>query len=1833
MGGAGGDPGAGGQPGPQLEAIAITPDRVTFVVGQTAAFRATGTYSDGSEADLTAEVQWRSANPAIAAVGPRDAEQGQLIVALGAGRTSLACSLDAVVCTPALLEVEPIAVVAVELEPESVTLPLGAFRDFRAFARFNDDNRVEVTDDAAWAVVNPQIATVAQDGPDRGRVTGVLEGQTFVTASYQDIVSLPARVQITDSRLEALTIAPLDADLPLGRTLPFTAMGRLSDGSELDLTDVVVWRSRNEAVAAFDAAPGVARGLAEGQTQITATLADQTSAPTTLTVGATVLDSLAVTGPNSLVVGLTGVFTATATWSDGAQSDVTDQVEWRSSAAGVATIQSGGDTPGTALAVAAGDTDITAALAGVTSPARRLAVEAVAPTRITLQPAELDLLVGEVRRFTATATFNDASSRDVTAEATWSSANPAVVATSPDDPGRVEALAVGSTRVTATLDGLAGVADVNVAAPDVERVEVRPSTATIPVGLAQPFTAVAFFGDGSERDVTAEATWAVDDDGVARISNAPGTRGQATALAVGEAGVTATFGDVESAPATLTVEAAELIALVVTPAEPRVVVGDTLQLTATGTFSDDRAADLTTMAQWESLDTQVATVSNVAGTRGLVEGVRVGEAELRAVVGDVLSPAVTVTVLPPPNQAPVVDLTCDRTGRVGQVMDFSATAEDPDGQVTRFVWDFGDGNDAVDTGAQGAVAYTYAQSGSFLVALSVYDDDGDRAIARCNVVVQSQSAPTVRIVRPQGTRDTTQGEVLSVLVDVRPGAGRDVARVALLLDDDEVASDVELPYEMDVTVPLEAASGATLRLVAIAEDDVGETGLSEPVLLNVINALPEARFVAIPVAPRRITVDASAATDDTTDPENLEVRWDFEDDGTWDTAFDTAKQAAHEYPDIGDYTVRVEVRDNIGQTSQTTRPVSFTDQQFVAGDVETTVWFGTVVLTGNVRVPAGQTLTIAEGTQVLFSRFDQNGDDVGDFSLTVQGQLRVQGTADNPVLFSVFEENRGPDGWTRVDVSGAQPSTIEHAVFEYGHDGLRIGNASTVRDVAVRSMGGTCLTLTGADDATVEDTQVRGCDIGVVVGDSDRVTLSRLTTADHQRDGLQVTGSGALDTADLVSVDNGGLGGLVTDSTGTLLRPTVDRNGGAGLWFRDSSFATTDGSLQRNGGAGVRYTGGSNGELRRNQIVENAREGVSVEPVGATNPGVVVQRNNIFANGTTGADLVETVSTAGVLTASATSNSGDNSSAAYTAPAGATILAALLDFDEPGSGSGYLYNAANNSVLRSFSNDANEWYTVPAGVTRLRVRATYSCCGGTQRMRVVSVVLRRGDEAPKQVVVARTSGTLDLRANYFGRYPDVLGELALSPATGADLQGYVGVAFDDAWDTGPYYGSEPIAAGTVWSGTVYVSGDVVVPAGADLTVEAGTQVLVAPTDQDGNGVGDYLVDAVGPLTVAGEAEAPVVFTVDDPAPDGPLRVSDWERLRVGAGSTLAHLTLERAQVGLQVNGASAISDLTVRRSRAGVLVTAPGATFDRVTLMDTKHTALDLDAPAAITDAYVQFAGGVRCNDDDGCARGELCEQNRCVDPTQPNGTARGVDVGSQGSVLQYVDVSDSRDDGVFLAPGAQAAITDCVISFNDRAGVYLDSRANTQPTLTLNGCNLFGNAAEGGPGAAYAEQISTAAILTASATSNSGDNSSAVWTPPAGTTMLEALTDFDEPGSGSGYLYNGGNNSVLASYSNDASEWVGLSAGVPSLRVRATYSCCGGTQRMRVTNVRVQGGGLADVQLSAGVFAVGRVDARRNWWGGPTPQGAFYEATVGAVDVQEWAPVARPANAVGPRF
>jgi 6-phosphogluconolactonase len=150
------------------------------------------------------------------------------------------------------------------------------------------------------------------------------------------------------------------------------------------------------------------------------------------------------------------------------------------------------------------------------------------------------------------------------------------------------------------------------AAATLSSIAITPATPSIALGTTTQLTATGTYSDGTKKDLSSQVTWASATTTVATVS----TAGLATSVAVGTSAITAMLGGVTGND-TLTVTAATLVSVAITPANPSITLGKTLQFVAIGTLTDTTTQDLTTKVTWNSSMPLVAAISNTSGTQGL----------------------------------------------------------------------------------------------------------------------------------------------------------------------------------------------------------------------------------------------------------------------------------------------------------------------------------------------------------------------------------------------------------------------------------------------------------------------------------------------------------------------------------------------------------------------------------------------------------------------------------------------------------------------------------------------------------------------------------------------------------------------------------------------------------------------------------------------------------------------------------------------------------------------------------------------------------------------------------------------------------------------------------------------------------------------------------------------------------------------------------------------------------------------------------------------------------------------------------------------------------------
>jgi len=347
-----------------------------------------------------------------------------------------------------------------------------------------------------------------------------------------------------------------------------------------------------------------------------------------------------------------------------------------------------------------------------------------------------------------------------------------------------------------------------------------------------------------------------------------------------------------------------------------------------------------------------------------------------------------------PNQKPRADFSFNpKIGFVNTNFEFNATActdfESGSDQLS-VRWDF-ESDNVFDTDySTNKIAYhIYTTAGTYQATLEVKDPSGltDRAIVSIEVNPLS-SAPIAHFnVSPES------GRISTLFVFDASGCVDAQDPITAL----QVRWDFDGDGTWDTDFTTQKAQGYFFRnpgnFITKLEvlDSEGLTG-STSKLIKVLDAniKPTAIFKVDPVrgtTETLFTFDASGSTDPEDSPELLTVRWDWDNDGYWDTEARTQKIIQHRFTEAGNYTVVVEVTDTEGFASTFSKQVTVTNP-----NTPPTADFTITPVSGTTETEFEFNATISvdaeDNIDQIEVRWDWNNDDIYDTEFTTEKIIR-----------------------------------------------------------------------------------------------------------------------------------------------------------------------------------------------------------------------------------------------------------------------------------------------------------------------------------------------------------------------------------------------------------------------------------------------------------------------------------------------------------------------------------------------------------------------------------------------------------------------------------------------------------------------------------------------------------------------------------------------------------------------------------------------------------------------------------------------------------------------------
>jgi uncharacterized protein YjdB len=612
----------------------------SLAVGGTATLVATGVFTDGTKQDVTATAAWTSSNSSACSVGNATGTKG-VVTGVAAGTCYATATIGSISGNSSAITVSSKKLVSIAITPTTPTLQRGLTNQaFTATATYDDNTTADVTATATWSSSDTTVLTVVASGTNAGSVTTVAAGTATVTATV-GTVSGTDTVTVTNARLRSITISGSSV-LVVGSPKSYTATGTYTDGTTSDLTASVTWSSSNTSVLSVSnasASVGLGTGIAAGSATLKATLGT-VNGQLNVTVSAASLISITIapTTVSSLIIGLTTQLKATGLYGDAADTntqfsvDVTTAVTWTTSSSANATVSNASATAGTVTGVGAGTATITATLSGKVATAT-VTVTSATLTGISVSPSTASVRVGKTYPFTASGTFSNGTTSDITSEVTWTSSSTSIasISNASSTKGVATGVSASSTAVTITaaMSSLSATASLTVTEATIVSIQIAPSTTqTIAAGDTQAYTVTAVYENGTTAALQTGVTWTSSNTAVATVAATsggggrpvpPGAGGEtATAVAPGTTTISASYttsaGTALSDSVTLVVKAvATVSAIRITPSTASIKVGDSQTYTVDADYSDGSSTTLTSGVTLTSSNGIVASVGSGGG--------------------------------------------------------------------------------------------------------------------------------------------------------------------------------------------------------------------------------------------------------------------------------------------------------------------------------------------------------------------------------------------------------------------------------------------------------------------------------------------------------------------------------------------------------------------------------------------------------------------------------------------------------------------------------------------------------------------------------------------------------------------------------------------------------------------------------------------------------------------------------------------------------------------------------------------------------------------------------------------------------------------------------------------------------------------------------------------------------------------------------------------------------------------------------------------------------------------------------------------------------------------
>lgn len=375
----------------------------------------------------------------------------------------------------------------------------------------------------------------------------------------QQPIAKTVKKEITAIKISYSTISGTpSAQISSQSSLQLTAIAYYEDNSIQDVSEQVEWISSDPTVAKITDT-GIARGINEGVTTVTAQYNGVDSNTVELTITDTVATNIQIKPASgdagTLPKGVIQPMVAIVTFSDRTEQELFNDVIWMINDSSIATVTSTGVMKG----VNTGVTTLTAQFNGVDSNTIEVTVTDAVVTKLQILPKEgnlNNLPAGFIQPMVVTGVFSDDTQRELLGDVSWFIKDTSVVTITPS--GTAKGVSEGSTTISAQYAGIKSDPS-TVIVTDITLTEIIITSQlegihNLVKGNDLQLVSTGIFSDDSRRVISSDVSWLSDNESVASINDSGSIHG----IEIGQSTISAKFDnfktdfivDIDDAPVT-----------------------------------------------------------------------------------------------------------------------------------------------------------------------------------------------------------------------------------------------------------------------------------------------------------------------------------------------------------------------------------------------------------------------------------------------------------------------------------------------------------------------------------------------------------------------------------------------------------------------------------------------------------------------------------------------------------------------------------------------------------------------------------------------------------------------------------------------------------------------------------------------------------------------------------------------------------------------------------------------------------------------------------------------------------------------------------------------------------------------------------------------------------------------------------------------------------------------------------------------------------------------------------------------------------------------------------